>query len=97
MVECNTKCGIKLWVSQYENYDTNSKRLTDIYCQVYTDDGCENEVDNFVIHPEFFTNGDGKEYTDINDVPYLSIKKYIRQYVWDNGKEIIINQILKNK
>lgn len=68
MISGTTKNGVKLYVTFVEDVFPNE---CGYYCEVYLDDSCCEEIDNFVIHP--FELVDGKTPEDV-------IKEYIAEY-----------------
>lgn len=86
----NTRFGFPLWVFEYEWKDIESGKDI-LRCQVYTDEDLKYEIDKFVVHPDLFVNENNKNYDNIGDVPYLEIRKFIREYVWNIDEKIILN------
>ena len=68
MISGRTKNGVKLYVTFVEDVFPNE---CGYYCEVYLDDSCCEEIDNFVIHP--FDLIDGKTPEDV-------AKEYIAEY-----------------
>ena len=68
MISGMTKNGVKLYVTFVEDVFPNE---CGYYCEVYLDDSCCEEIDNFVIHP--FDLIDGKTPEDV-------AKEYIAEY-----------------
>lgn len=68
MISGTTKNGVKLYVTFVEDVFPNE---CGYYCEVYLDDSCCEEIDNFVIHP--FELVDGKTPEDV-------AKEYIAEY-----------------
>lgn len=77
MISGTTKNGVKLYVTFTEDVFPNE---CGYYCEVYLDDSCCEEIDNFVIHPfeliDSKTPEDvAKEYiAEYDDMPILSNK-----------------------
>lgn len=46
MIKCTSKNGVEVWVSRCYDCEPN---LGGFFCQVYLDEDCENEIDNFVV------------------------------------------------
>jgi hypothetical protein len=46
MVKCTSKNGVEVWVSRCYDCEPN---LGGFFCQVYLDEDCEYEIDNFVV------------------------------------------------
>lgn len=105
MISGVTKNGVKLYVTFVEDVFPNE---CGYYCEIYLDDSCCNEVDNFVIHP--FELVDGKTPEDVaktyienefDDMPILC-KEFNKAYdtisdAFDLINEFYINHIFFNK
>lgn len=105
MISGMTKNGVKLYVTFVEDVFPNEGGY---YCEIYLDDSCCNEVDNFVIHP--FELVDGKTPEDVaktyienefDDMPILC-KEFNKAYdtisdAFDLINEFYINHIFFNK
>ena len=105
MISGITKNGVKLYVTFVEDVFPNE---CGYYCEIYLDDSCCNEVDNFVIHP--FELVDGKTPEDVaktyienefDDMPILC-KEFNKAYdtisdAFDLINEFYINHIFLNK
>lgn len=105
MISGITKNGVKLYVTFVEDVFPNEGGY---YCEIYLDDSCCNEVDNFVIHP--FELIDGKTPEDVaktyienefDDMPILC-KEFNKAYdtisdAFDLINEFYINHIFFNK
>ena len=105
MISGVTKNGVKLYVTFVEDVFPNE---CGYYCEIYLDDSCYNEVDNFVIHP--FELVDGKTPEDVaktyienefDDMPILC-KEFNKAYdtisdAFDLINEFYINHIFFNK
>lgn len=46
MIKCTSKNGVEVWVSRCYDCEPN---IGGFFCQVYLDEGCECEIDNFVV------------------------------------------------
>lgn len=46
MIKCTSKNGVEVWVSRCYDCEPN---LGGFFCQVYLDEDCENEIDDFVV------------------------------------------------
>lgn len=68
MIECTSKNGVKVYVTRTYDVEPN---IGGFYCQVYLDDDCNYEVDNFTI---------SKEVVDL-DLDELFIVKHMRDTV----------------
>lgn len=105
MISGRTKNGVKLYVTFVEDIFPNE---CGYYCEIYLDNSCCNEVDNFVIHP--FDLVDGKTPEDVaktyienefDDMPILC-KEFNKAYdtisdAFDLINEFYINHIFFNK
>ena len=105
MIIGTTKNGVKLYVTFVEDVFPNE---CGYYCEVYLDDSCCEEIDNFVIHP--FELVDGKTPEDVaktyienefDDMPILC-KEFNKAYdtisdAFDLINEFYINHIFFNK
>jgi hypothetical protein len=105
MISGVTKNGVKLYVTFVEDVFPNE---CGYYCEIYLDDSCCDEVDNFVIHP--FELVDGKTPEDVaktyienefDDMPILC-KEFNKAYdtisdAFDLINEFYINHIFFNK
>ena len=105
MISGMTKNGVKLYVTFVEDVFPNEGGY---YCEIYLDDSCCYEVDNFVIHP--FELVDGKTPEDVaktyienefDDMPILC-KEFNKAYdaisdAYDLINEFYINHIFFNK
>lgn len=69
MVEAKDKAGQIVYVSYIPDCEPNDGGL---YCETYSDQWCDNKIDDFCIHPE-----------DCNCGSTLEVKKYIQDYYRD--------------
>ena len=108
MIEVKTKNGVPLFISLCDDVEPNKGGY---YCEVYLDDDCIEDFDNFVIHKEdldCFENEDNginvlcEEYAmGVDDMPILN-KKFNKLYdsvkdSYDLVGEFFSNYIFFNK
>lgn len=95
MISVMTKNGVKLYVTFVEDVFPNEGGY---YCDIYLDDSCCDEVDNFVIHP--FELVDGKTPEDVaktyienefDDMPILC-KEFNKVYDAISNADEMLNE-----
>lgn len=104
MINGTTKNGVKLYVTFVEDVFPNEGGY---YCEVYLDDSCCEEIDNFVIYPFELVNGKtpedvAKEYITEYDDMFILSNKFDTIYdvisnAYDMVNEFYINHIFFNK
>ena len=99
MISGTTKNGVKLYVTFVEDVFPNE---CGYYCEVYLDDSCCEEIDNFVIHPFDLIDGKtpkdvAKEYiAEYDDMPILSNKFNTIYDVISNAYDLVNDFYLKH-
>lgn len=99
MISGTTKNGVKLYVTFVEDVFPNE---CGYYCEVYLDDSCCEEIDNFVIHPFMLVDGKtpedvAKEYiAEYDDMPILSNKFNTIYDVISNAYDLVNDFYLKH-
>ena len=104
MITATTKKGTKVNVSLCDDVAPNKGGY---YCEVYLDDSCCEEIDNFVIYPFELVNGKtpedvAKEYITEYDDMFILSNKFDTIYdvisnAYDMVNEFYINHIFFNK
>ena len=69
MVTARTLKGAQVYVTFYPDCEEN---VGGYYCQVYTDENCISEIDNFMVHV--------KDIADKKD-PYAAVEELAREYI----------------